>query len=208
MLIGVLALQGSFAEHIKMLNNMGIKTVELRNREDLLSYPIDGLILPGGESTVQGKLLIDLGMIDILKNSIMNGLPVLATCAGLILLAEEISNGDRPHFATMPVKIRRNGFGRQIASFHTEGYFKDIGIIPMTFIRAPYVETASDEVEILATVNNLIVAVRYKNQIGLSFHPELNNDYRIYRMFLDTAEIRKSRITSYKIVASSFVSKV
>ncbi|MFA5341528.1 MAG: pyridoxal 5'-phosphate synthase glutaminase subunit PdxT [Clostridia bacterium] len=208
MLIGVLALQGSFAEHIKMLNDMGIKTVELRNREDLLLYPIDGLILPGGESTVQGKLLKELGMIDLLRDSIINGLPVLATCAGMILLAQEISNGDEPHFASMPIKIRRNGFGRQIASFHTEGDFKDIGVIPMTFIRAPYVETASDEVEILATINNLIVAVRYKNQIGLSFHPELNNDNRVYRMFLDIAETRKSKTISYKVVASAFVKKV
>jgi 5'-phosphate synthase pdxT subunit len=207
MLIGVLALQGSFAEHIKMLNDMGIRTVELRNHEDLLKYPIDGLVLPGGESTVQGKLLRELDMMDFLKESIQKGLPVLATCAGLILLAKEIANGEKPHFATMPIRIRRNGFGRQVASFHADSDFSDIGIIPMTFIRAPYVEAISEGVEILASVNGLIVAVRYENQIGLSFHPELNNDYRIYRMFIDIIESRNLCAASYKIAVSSLAWK-
>jgi 5'-phosphate synthase pdxT subunit len=190
-----------------MLNDMGIKTVELRNKNDLQKHPIDGLVLPGGESTVQGKLLKELCMMDLLKESIQNGLPVLATCSGLILLAKKISNGDTPHLATMPISIKRNGYGRQISSFHTEADFKGIGIVPMTFIRAPYVESISDDVEILATVNGLIVAVSYGNQIGLTFHPELNNDYRIYRMFIDMTESRIKKITSYKIITSSFALK-
>jgi 5'-phosphate synthase pdxT subunit len=184
MLLAVLAVQGSFAEHEMVLKKSGISYVELRQKKDL-DISFDGLILPGGESTVQDKLLRDLGMYDPLKDMILNGLPTLATCAGLILLANRISNDTVQHFQTMPVTVKRNAYGRQLGSFYTESDFKGIGKVPMTFIRAPYIESVQDSVEILAEVDGRIVAAKYKNQIGLSFHPELNDDMRIYEMFLD-----------------------
>ena len=149
MTIGVLAVQGAFAEHIKRLKELGIDSVELRKKDDL-DKPFDGIILPGGESTVQGKLLKELDMFDTLKNMIKNEVPVLATCAGLILLAEKLENDRHTYFGTLPVTVKRNAYGRQLGSFFTEEDFKGIGKIPMTFIRAPYIESSSDDVDILA----------------------------------------------------------
>ena len=109
----------------------------------------------------------------------------MATCAGLILLARDLSNDSQRHFATMPVTVKRNAYGRQLGSFYTEEPFGTLGKVPMTFIRAPYVEAVGEGVEVLAQVNQQIVGVRYQKQIGLYFHPELNEDRRIHRMFLD-----------------------
>lgn len=184
MKIAVLAVQGAFVEHEKVLNQLGIETVELRQKSDL-DQTFDGLVLPGGESTVQGKLLRELDMYDILKGKIEKGLPVLATCAGLILLAEKLSNDDKRHFATLPVCVKRNAYGRQLGSFHHEGDVKGIGEFPMEFIRAPYIETASPEVEVLAEVDEHIVAVRYRNQLAAAFHPELSEDTRFHEMFVE-----------------------
>lgn len=184
MTIAVLAVQGAFAEHEKMLENLGVSYVELRKKEDLLQK-YDGIILPGGESTVQGKLLKELDMFDTLQRQIEEGMPVLATCAGLILLADKIENDDREYFKTLPVTVKRNAYGRQLGSFYTEKEFKGIGVIPMTFIRAPYIESADDEVEILAKEKDHIIAVRYNNQLAMSFHPELDEDERIHRFFLE-----------------------
>ncbi len=184
MTIGVLAVQGAFAEHIKRLKELGIDSVELRKKDDLYK-PFDGIILPGGESTVQGKLLKELDMFDTLKNMIENSVPVLATCAGLILLAEKLENDSHTYFGTLPIIVKRNAYGRQLGSFFTEEDFKGIGKIPMTFIRAPYIESSSDDVDILAKENNHIIAVRYKNQLAMSFHPELDNDTRIHEYFVD-----------------------
>lgn len=197
MRIGILAVQGAFIEHRKMLEALGAECVELRSRSDIKA--LDGLVLPGGESTVQGKLLRELDMFEPLKELIENGLPTLATCAGLILLAEKISNDDNVYFATMPITVQRNAYGRQLGSFRVEQEFKGIGEVPMTFIRAPYIESlntfSSDYAsemnnlksaapEILAIVDEKIVAARYKNQIGLAFHPELDADTRIHKAFL------------------------
>ena len=183
MVVGVLAVQGAFIEHEKMLASLGVDSFEIRQRKDL-DRDMDGLILPGGESTVMGKLLNELGMFDILKEKIENGLPVFGTCAGLILLAENLSNDDRKYFATLPVTVKRNAYGRQLGSFHTSQQFSGIGEIPMTFIRAPYIESVDDGVEVLATVDNNIVAVRYKNQLGVSFHPELDDDTSLHKFFI------------------------
>ena len=183
MVIAVLAVQGAFAEHEQRLENLGISYVELRRKEDLLQK-YDGIILPGGESTVQGKLLKELGMFDKLKQQIEEGIPVLATCAGLILLAHDIENDDREYFQTLPVTVKRNAYGRQLGSFYKEQEFKGIGIIPMTFIRAPYIERVSEGVEILAKEKEHIVAVRYRNQLAMSFHPELDKDERVHRYFI------------------------
>lgn len=123
MTIGVLAVQGAFAEHIKRLKELGIDSVELRKKDDL-GKPFDGIILPGGESTVQGKLLKELDMFDTLKNMIKNEVPVLATCAGLILLAKKLENDSHTYFGTLPVTVKRNAYGRQLGSFFTEEDFK------------------------------------------------------------------------------------
>lgn len=183
MVIGVLALQGAFIEHENILKELGVESIELRNRSDLDKH-YDGLILPGGESTVQGKLLKSLGMFDKLKEQIESGMPVLATCAGMILLSEKVDGEISKNFGPIPMNVKRNAYGRQLGSFHTVGKFKGIGNIPMSFIRAPYVESVSSEVEVLSIVNEKIVAVRYGNQIALSFHPEVDDDLSIHKEFL------------------------
>ena len=134
--IGVLALQGAFAEHETMLSALGAACHELRNRNDLAEKP-DGLVLPGGESTVQRKLLMESGMFASIKSWIEEGMPVLATCAGLILLAEHLSNDERTCFKTLPVTVRRNAYGRQLGSFIAEADVRYIGTMRQNFIRAP-----------------------------------------------------------------------
>ena len=171
----------------KKIEDLGIECMELRKKEDLMKS-FDGLILPGGESTVQGKLLKELDMYQILKQKIEEGLPVLATCAGLILLAENLTNDRNIYFATLPAAVKRNGYGRQLGSFRTVQEMEGIGKIPMTFIRAPYIEKVEKGVEVLAAVDDRIVAVKYGTQFGLAFHPELDQDNRIHEMFLDTVK--------------------
>jgi len=153
--VGVLALQGAFIEHEKMLEQLGVSCIELRNKEDL-EKPYDGIILPGGESTVQGKLLKELDMFDTIKKQIEEGMPVLATCAGLILLAKDIKDQEETYFGT----------------------------IPMTFIMAPYVESVEEGVKVLAEVDGNIVGVEYGNQIGVAFHPELDENLRVHEKFI------------------------
>lgn len=171
--IGVLAVQGAFIEHIKALETLGADCIELRQLKDV-EQELDGIVLPGGESTAQSKLLHDLDMFEPLKAKIEAGLPVLATCAGMILLAEHLSNDRKVHFATMPITVRRNAYGRQLGSFHTAAAFGDLGLLPMTFIRAPFIEKVGTGVEVLAVVDEHVVAAKYKNQIALAFHPELD----------------------------------
>lgn len=187
MTIAVLALQGAFIEHEHMLQKLGADTFELRKADDL-QKDFNGLILPGGESTVQGKLLHDLNMFEPLKEKICSGMPVLATCAGMILLASDIADQEESYFGTLPMTVRRNAYGRQLGSFHTTANASGIGEIPMTFIRAPYVAEVSPEVDVLATVDDKIVAVKYGNQFALSFHPELDSDYRIHKAFVDSIQ--------------------
>ena len=181
--IGVLAVQGAFIEHVQMLSQIGADAFEIRQLKDL-DGPFDGLVLPGGESTVQGKLLKDLGLFLPLQKRIQEGMPVLGTCAGLILLAETLSNDSATYFGTLPVTVQRNAYGRQLGSFFVEEEMDGVGKIPMTFIRAPFVENVREGVQILVRVENRIVAVRYKNQLAISFHPELNADERLHRHFL------------------------
>lgn len=191
MTIAVLAVQGAFVEHEKKLEKLGASCIELRKAEDLAQH-YDGLVLPGGESTVQGKLLKELGMYDTIKSQIESGMPVLATCAGLILLADNLEGGELGHLQTMPVIVKRNAYGRQLGSFHTEANLQGIGKVPMTFIRAPYVAEAGDGgVQVLATVEDRIVAVKYKNQLALAFHPELDENDEIHKAFLAMCENRK-----------------
>lgn len=180
--IGVLALQGAFIEHEKKLAHIGVDSFEIRQLPDI-DRSFDGLIIPGGESTVQKKLLHELGLFEPLKERIENGLPVFGTCAGMILLAEKIDGGEEPCFGTMPFTVKRNAYGRQLGSFFTEADFAG-KTIPMTFIRAPYASD-SGKTEVLSTVDGRITAVRYKKQLATAFHPELNDDDFVYRYFLD-----------------------
>lgn len=188
MKVAVLAVQGVFIEHEKALEKLGVETVELRKAEDL-EQDFDGLVLPGGESTVQSRLLKELSMFEPLKKKIEEGLPVLATCAGLILLAQNISNDENRCFATLPVTVKRNAYGRQLGSFYYEGEIKEIGTFPMEFIRAPYIESVEKNVEILAQVEEKIVGVAYKNQLAFSFHPELTGNDRIHDKFLELIRV-------------------
>ncbi len=182
--IGLLALQGAFAEHVQTLEKLGAKTFEIRKKEDLLTDSLDGVILPGGESTVMGKLLLELGLFQPLKQMFRDGLPAMGTCAGLILLAKEIVNDDQVYFGLMDISVRRNAYGRQLGSFSANAPFHGLGEIPMTFIRAPYIVKASDNVQALARVDGHIVAARQKNMLVTSFHPELTDDTRVHELFL------------------------
>lgn len=184
MQIGVLALQGAFIEHEQMLSKLGVSSFEIRQEKDL-DKPFDGLIIPGGESTVQGKLMHELNLFDKIKELIENGLPVFGTCAGLLLLARNIENDDREHLATMDITAVRNAYGRQLGSFYTEKEFKGIGKIPMTFIRAPFIASVQNDAEILAEVDGHIVAAKQKNQLVTAFHPELNEDLSVHKYFIE-----------------------
>lgn len=192
MQIAVLALQGAFIEHERILSRLGVSTFELRQKKDL-DKDFDGLIIPGGESTVQGKLLRELDMFDELKGRIQNGLPVFGTCAGLILLAKQIKNDDRVHFGTMDIVALRNAYGRQLGSFYDKCAFNNADKIPMTFIRAPYIESVSNGTEILAISRGNIVAARQGNQLVTSFHPELNDDLTVHKYFVDMVKQNKEK---------------
>lgn len=265
--IGVLALQGAFIEHEKMLRRLGADVREVRQRSDLDG--LNGIVLPGGESTVQGRLLRKLHMLEPLRERIQNGMPVLATCAGLILLAQHLDGDETTHLATLPVTVRRNAYGRQLASFATTANVGNLIDFPLVFIRAPYIAAvdgnggvATDEVngshagaagvvsdlsddeptievcgkgggaaaveasgkdsdasagvvngkggcvsllrvnssgsapavEVLCTVDDRIVAVRYGAQIGLAFHPELTEDTRLHETFLELVKKGNSNL--------------
>ncbi|MGN0498855.1 MAG: pyridoxal 5'-phosphate synthase glutaminase subunit PdxT [Acutalibacteraceae bacterium] len=184
MTVAVLALQGAFEEHRKMLNKLSADSFEIRQKKDALR-DYDGLIIPGGESTVMGKLLRDLDLFDLLKEKIENGLPVFGTCAGLLLLAKQIYNDEVTHLSTMDITAQRNAYGRQLGSFFASSSFGDEQGVPMTFIRAPYIKTVQADTQVLSTVDGKIVAARQKNQLVTAFHPELNDDLRIHKYFLD-----------------------
>ena len=179
----ILALQGDFAEHAAYFAKAGATPLLLRQKRDIFQQ-FDALILPGGESTVQGKLLRELDMFEELRSRIQNGLPVMATCAGAILLAEQILDDDTRHFATLPVSIRRNAYGRQLSSFHISGSFGNLSGVPMSFIRAPQIEFCASGIEVLAEHDGRITAVRHNRQLAMTFHPELADDLRVAEYFL------------------------
>ena len=182
--IGILALQGAFKEHKDILDKLEADSYEIRKRSDLEKRP-DGLIIPGGESTVIGKLLNDLDMMEELKNMIENGIPVFGTCAGLILLAKKIENDKRIHLGCMNIEVQRNAYGRQLGSFVTEEEFQGIGKIPMVFIRAPYIKSIGNNVKILSEVKGKIIAAEEKNILVTAFHPELTKDTRVHKYFIE-----------------------
>ena len=199
MQIAVLAVQGAFIEHEYMLSRLGVESFELRQKSDL-DKPFDGLIIPGGESTVIIKLLHELGLFAEIKESIERGLPLFGTCAGLISVAKRVENSagepERfggpeifyPGLATMNICACRNAYGRQLGSFYTEAPMlisSQEHILPMTFIRAPYIKEVGEGVKVLATVDGKIVAAQQGNQLVTAFHPELNHDTTIHQHFLN-----------------------
>lgn len=183
--VAVLALQGAFIEHERMLDRLHVRHVEIREPADI-DRTFDGLILPGGESTVQGRLLRELELLEPLRERVVAGMPVFGTCAGLLLLAKQIDNDDRNHFALMDIVAKRNAYGRQLGSFSTVGDFAGHTEVPMTFIRAPYIDrTTSPEVEVLSIVQGKIVAARERNLLVTAFHPELTQNTTVHEYFLD-----------------------
>lgn len=180
--VGILALQGAFAEHGQMLDRLNVPHFEIRQLRDLEKKP-DRLILPGGESTVMNKLLHELGLFEPIKKLIEGGMPVFGTCAGMILLSRDVEDGTSC-FGTMNIRVRRNAYGRQLGSFYTEDNFNGIGTVPMTFIRAPFAEEAYDGAEVLATVDGRIVAARQGRQLVTAFHPELTDNTAVHEYFL------------------------
>lgn len=184
MKIGVLAMQGAYREHISMLKDLYVSALEIRNKEELKG--IDGLIIPGGESTTMGKLIRTLDLYNDLKGMIEEGLPVWGTCAGMILLSKNIYNENTKHLETMNIEVIRNAYGRQLGSFNTKCYMKGIGEdIEMVFIRAPYIKNIGEGVDALSIVDGKIVAARQNNMLVTSFHPELTDDNRVHKYFLD-----------------------
>ena len=185
--IGVLALQGDFGAHLKMLASLGVNGIAIRLPEHL--EEIHGIIIPGGESTTIGKLMVTYGLRDILQQKILEGVPVWGTCAGLILLAKETDNAlaGQPLLASMNIRVRRNAFGSQRESFEADLVVPELGEAPFHafFIRGPSVEAVGPEVKVLATLDDgTIVAVREGTLLGTAFHPEVAGDPRFHQYFL------------------------
>lgn len=176
MRIAILALQGAFAEHQQMLERLGVETYLIRNAGDWFQDK-DALIIPGGESTAMTRIMKDELLWDSIGDAIRDGLPVFGTCAGMIML-------DHDHLGTMDIKVRRNAYGRQLGSFAVSHEMTDIGKIPMTFIRAPYIESAGKDVKVLSSLDGHIIAARQDKQLVCSFHPELTLDTRVHEYFL------------------------
>ncbi len=186
MRVGVLASQGAFAEHIAVLRQMGVEAIPVRLPKDLEG--LDGLIIPGGESTTISRLMRSYDLMDKIRDLAQNGLPVLGTCAGMILLARNISDSDAEPLGVMDIVVRRNAFGRQRESFETELSIPILGEkpFPAVFIRAPIIERTNNRVEILARLDDgTIVAAREGKLLASAFHPELTDDLRFHQYFLD-----------------------
>lgn len=197
MKIGVLSIQGGVREHINHVKALGSDAIEIKKLEDLEG--IDGLILPGGESTAISKILRERNLLNPLREKIISGLPVWGTCAGMILLAREIDNEDNTHLSVMDIKVKRNAYGSQINSFETEAVIDKVTkeTIPLIFIRAPYIVDIGDNVEVLHKLNGNIVAAIQNNILVTSFHPELTKDLKFHKYFLELCN--KSNISSTNI---------
>jgi 5'-phosphate synthase pdxT subunit len=187
MKVGVLALQGDVREHIQSLLNCGVDAVAVRRESEIQA--VDALVLPGGESTTITQLSEVFGVYQLIKDRIANGMPVYGSCAGMILLAEEILDAKvgQKSFGGLDITVRRNAFGRQVDSFESDIEFADgsSDLIRAVFIRAPWVEKVSDSVQVLASVESHPVAVRSRTALATSFHPELTGDNRIHRYFIE-----------------------
>lgn len=191
--IGVLALQGDFREHLQLFERLGVSAAPVKRVSEL--EQIDGLVLPGGESTVFQKLAQAYGLFEPIKAAIASGLPAFGTCAGLIMLADRLVDGieGQQTFGGLDVTVRRNAFGGQLDSFEVDLAFKGIlGPVNAAFIRGPVVVDVSPEVDVLAQLHDgRIVGVRQRNLMGIAFHPEMTGEERIHSMFLDMVENSK-----------------
>jgi 5'-phosphate synthase pdxT subunit len=183
--VGVLAVQGAFVEHEVALRAVGARTRQVRTARDLDG--LDGLVIPGGESTTFGLVANSSGLLDALRDRIRTGLPTFGTCAGLIMLARATTSGDQTLIGTMATVVRRNAFGRQVASFEAPVAMPAVGPepVPGVFIRAPWIEECGADVEVLATYDSHIVAARQQNMLVVAFHPELTDDTRVHALFVD-----------------------
>jgi 5'-phosphate synthase pdxT subunit len=187
MKVGVLALQGDVREHIQALLACGVEAAAVRRAEEI--ERVDALVLPGGESTTIAQLAEVFGIFDLIRNKIKNGMPVYGSCAGMILLADQILDAKKGQksFGGLDITVRRNAFGRQVDSFESDIAFNDGSeqLIRAVFIRAPWVEKVSKSVQVLALVDTHPVAVRSETALATSFHPELTGDHRIHRYFIE-----------------------
>jgi 5'-phosphate synthase pdxT subunit len=184
--VGVLALQGAFDAHERVLNRLGADTAQVRTPADLAR--VDALVMPGGESTTMSRLLDTAGLFEPLAGRLADGMPVFGTCAGMILLATDVLDGrpDQRSFGAIDLSVRRNGYGRQVDSFEDDIPVDGLADpFHAVFIRAPKVETISDDVTVLASRNGVPVLVRQGNVLGASFHPELTDDDRLHSLFLE-----------------------
>lgn len=189
--VGVLALQGAFREHCKLLKDCGTKSREIRKPEELEG--IAGLIIPGGESTTIGKLMVEFDLLEPVKDLADKKVPIFGTCAGLVLLAKEIEGSYQSRLGLMDIEVVRNGFGRQAESFEVDLEISALGINPFrgVFIRAPYIKKVSPNIGILASFEDKIVFARQGNLLACSFHPELTDDIRVHQYFLEM--VKKGR---------------
>ena len=185
MKIGVLALQGAFREHRLMLERCGADAVEVRSPEQL--DDVQGLIIPGGESTTIGKMMVRWGLLEKIRERAAAGMGIYGTCAGMILLANEIIGSDQPRLGLMDITVKRNAFGRQRESFEADLNVPEFGKEPLraVFIRAPYIEKAGKTVQVLAEVNGKIVIARQGRLLATAFHPELTNSEQVHRYFIN-----------------------
>ncbi|MFK9095391.1 pyridoxal 5'-phosphate synthase glutaminase subunit PdxT [Bacillus salipaludis] len=188
--VGVLALQGAVREHMNSLEACGVEAVAVKHKEEL--QELDGLILPGGESTAMRRLIDKYDFMDALKEFAGEGKPMFGTCAGLILLAKDLAGYSEPHIGVMDIKVERNSFGRQVDSFEADLAIKDVAeSFPAVFIRAPHIVEAGENVEILSKHNDRIVAAREGQFLGCSFHPELTDNHRLTAYFVEMVKEAK-----------------
>lgn len=183
--VGVLALQGDVREHLNILESLGADASGVKTSTQLAE--VEALIIPGGESTTIGKLAVRFGLLEPLRYAIDDGLPVYGTCAGMILLAGAVTEGDQPLVGALDVVVKRNAFGRQNESFEADLDISGLDApFHAVFIRAPWIEKVGSDVEVLSTVDDHPVMVRQANILATSFHPELTGDGRIHRMLLES----------------------
>jgi 5'-phosphate synthase pdxT subunit len=192
MIVGVLALQGAVREHLELLRQCGTSAMPVKKPSDLAL--LDGLIIPGGESTTIGKLLVKYHFIEPIRELAERGIPIFGTCAGLILLAKRITEGSQPLLGLMDIEAKRNAFGRQRESFEADLSIPDLGEKPFraVFIRAPWIESVGNGVQVMAEFNGKAIMARQNSLLVAAFHPELTDDVRIHRYFLDMVRENQS----------------
>ncbi|WP_156291988.1 pyridoxal 5'-phosphate synthase glutaminase subunit PdxT [Oceanobacillus salinisoli] len=189
--IGVLGLQGAVEEHIKQIESLGLTGIIIKKPEQLMEA--DGLILPGGESTTMRKLIDRYGFLEPLKDFSNDGKPIFGTCAGMVLVAKELADSKDCHLELMDVSVKRNAFGRQVDSFEAKLDVKGLDSpFNAVFIRAPYIVSAGNQVDVLATYDGHIVAARQDNILACAFHPELTGDNRFLGLFVEMVKEQKA----------------